>query len=125
MMRCQENWGHNVAVLGALSCEGLDAVMSVEDAADASVFRAYVTRVLAPTLQADDVVVMDNLSTHKVRGIRDAIEARGAALVYLPSYSPDYSPIEPCWSKLKRACAASRRAPGTPWMRPCRRSSKR
>ncbi len=101
-----ENWGRNVTVLGALSYQGLDAVMTVEDAADASVFRAYVTEVLAPTLQADDVVVMDNLSTHKVRGVREAIEAKGAALVYLPPYSPDYSPIEPCWSKLKTSLRA-------------------
>lgn len=96
-----QNWGHNVTVLGALSCEGLDAVMTIDDAANAAVFRAYVTEVLAPTLRPGDVVVMDNLSTHKVPGIRDAIQAKEADLVYLPPYSPDYSPIEPCWSKLK------------------------
>jgi len=96
-----ENWGRNVTVLGALSCQGLDAVMTIENAADAAVFGAYVTEVLAPTLQPGDVVVMDNLSTHKVQGIRDVIESKDASLVYLPAYSPDYSPIEPCWSKLK------------------------
>jgi transposase len=57
--------------------------------------------VLVPTLVADDIVVMDNLSVHKVSGIREAIEAAGARLIYLPPYSPDYSPIESCWSKLK------------------------
>ena len=101
-----KNWGRNVTVLGSLSCHGLEAVMTVEGATDGAVFRAYVSQVLAPTLKAGDVVVMDNLGAHKVDGIRSAIEARGAALMYLPPYSPDYSPIEPCWSKLKTALRA-------------------
>ena len=96
-----KNFGLNVTILGALSCTGLDAVMTVEGATDTAVFRAYVEQVLVPTLVAEDIVVMDNLSVHKVRGIREAIEATGARLIYLPPYSPDYSPIESCWSKLK------------------------
>ena len=96
-----KNFGLNVTILGALSCTGLDAVMTVEGATDTAVFRAYVEQVLVPTLVADDIVVMDNLSVHKVRGIREAIESTGARLIYLPPYSPDYSPIESCWSKLK------------------------
>ena len=96
-----KNWGRNVTVLGSLSCQGLEAVMTIEGATDAAVFRAYVGEVLAPTLKPGDVVVMDNLGAHKVDGIRSAIEASGATLIYLPPYSPDYSPIEPCWSKLK------------------------
>ena len=96
-----KNFGRNVTILGALSCSVLNAVMSVEGATDTAVFRAYVEQVLAPTLAAGDIVVMDNLSSHKVSGIRQAIEAAGAALLYLPPYSPDYSPIENCWSKLK------------------------
>ena len=96
-----KNWGRNVTVLGSLSCQGLEAVMTVEGATDAAVFRAYVSQVLAPTLQPGDVVVMDNLGAHKVDGIQSVIEARGAILRYLPPYSPDYSPIESCWSKLK------------------------
>jgi transposase len=96
-----KNFGRNVTILGALSCTGLDAVMSVEGATDTAVFRAYVEQVLVPTLVAGDIVVMDNLSAHKVSGIREAIEVAGAALLYLPPYSPDYSPIENCWSKLK------------------------
>jgi len=101
-----KNWGRNVTVLGSLSCHGLEAVMTVEGATDGAVFRAYVSQVLAPTLKPGDVVVMDNLGAHKVDGIRSAIEARGAALMYLPAYSPDYSPIEPCWSKLKTGLRA-------------------
>ena len=69
-------------------------------------FGAYVSEVLVPTLKPGDVVVMDNLGAHKVEGIRSAIEASGAVLVYLPPYSPDYSPIEPCWSKLKTCLRA-------------------
>jgi transposase len=96
-----KNFGRNVTLLGALSCRGLDAVMSVDGATDAAVFRAFVAHVLVPTLQPGDIVVMDNLGAHKVDGVRRAIEASGARLLYLPPYSPDWSPIEPCWSKLK------------------------
>ena len=101
-----KNWGRNVTVPGSLSCQGLEAVMTIEGATDAAVFRAYVGEVLAPTLKPGDVVVMDNLGAHKVDGIRSAIKARGATLMYLPPYSPDYSPIEPCWSKLKTCLRA-------------------
>jgi transposase len=96
-----KNFGRNVTILGALSWYGLDAVMTVEGATDTEVFRAYVSRVLAPTLRPGDVVVMDNLSAHKVSGIEAAITNAGARLIYLPPYSPDWSPIEPCWSAIK------------------------
>jgi transposase len=99
--RVPKNFGLNITILGTLSCRGLEAVMTVEGATDAAVFRAYVHQVLAPTLQPGEILIMDNLSAHKVAGIREAIEATGATLLYLPSYSPDYSPIELCWSKLK------------------------
>lgn len=95
------NHGRNITILGTLSCYGLDAVMTVEGAVDAAVFRAYVEQVLAPTLKPGDIVVMDNLSVHKVPGIEQAITAAGASLLFLPPYSPDLSPIEPCWSKIK------------------------
>jgi transposase len=93
--------GRNVTVIGSLSWYGLDAVMTVEGATDTAVFRAYVSEVLAPALKPGDVVIMDNLSAHKVSGVEAAITARGAELIYLPPYSPDCSPIESCWSKLK------------------------
>lgn len=96
-----QNYGQNVTLLGALGVKGMQALMTVEGATDGDVFRAFVERVLGPTLRAGDVVVMDNLGAHKVVGIRAAIEGRGARLVYLPPYSPDFSPIEPCWSKVK------------------------
>lgn len=96
-----QNYGQNVTLLGALGVSGLQALMSVAGPTNGDVFRVFVERVLGPTLQAGDIVVMDNLGAHKVVGIRQAIEERGARLVYLPPYSPDFSPIEPCWSKLK------------------------
>lgn len=89
--------------MGALGSNGLDALLTIEGATDGEVFRAYIERVLCPTLAAGDLVVMDNLGAQKVSGIREAIEGCGARLLYLPPYSPDLSPIEPCWSKLKGA----------------------
>jgi transposase len=100
------NYGENITMIGALSCRGLEAMMTVDGASDGGVFRAYVRQVLSPTLEPGDIVVMDNLGAHKVSGIREAIERCGATLLYLPPYSPDLSPIEPCWSKLKTALRA-------------------
>ena len=65
-------------------------------------FLAWVRQGLAPTLQQGDVVIMDNLATHKIGGVREAIEAAGARLLYLPPYSPDFNPIEHMWSKIKQ-----------------------
>ncbi len=65
-------------------------------------FLAWVAQGLAPTLQPGDLVIMDNLATHKIQGIAEALEAAGARLLYLPPYSPDFNPIEPMWSKIKQ-----------------------
>jgi transposase len=96
-----QNYGENITMLASLSKSGLGAMMTVNGATDGDVFRAYVERVLCPSLRRGDIVVMDNLGAHKVSGIREAIERRGAKLIYLPPYSPDLSPIEKCWSKIK------------------------
>jgi transposase len=98
-----QNYGQNVTILGSLGVQGLEAVMTVDGATDTEVFRTYVKRVLGPTLTPGDIVVMDNLGAHKAVGVQQAIARRGARLLYLPPYSPDLSPIEPCWSKLKTA----------------------
>ncbi len=98
-----QNYGQNVTVLGTLGVQGLDAVMTVDGATDAEVFRTYVKRVLGPTLMPGDVVVMDNLQAHKAAGVQQALARRGARRLYLPAYSPDLSPIELCWAKLKTA----------------------
>jgi transposase len=102
-----QNYGSNVTMIAALALRGVEAVMTIDGATDADVFRAYVEQVLCPTLTAGDIVVMDNLRAHKVAGIRDRIEARGARLMFLPPYSPDLSPIELCWSKLKTLLRAA------------------
>jgi transposase len=65
-------------------------------------FLAWVEQGLAPVLRAGELVILDNLATHKIRGVREAIEARGAGLLYVPPYSPDFNPIEPMWSKIKQ-----------------------
>ena len=103
------NWTHNVSLIGALSTAGVVAAMSVAGSTDAAAFCAYLREVLAPRLGKRDVVVMDNLSVHKVREVRQIITSRGARLIYLPPYSPDLSPIEQCWSKLK-TCLRKRAA---------------
>ena len=78
--------------LGALRVEGFVAPLTVDGAINGDLFRAWVEQHLAPTLRPGDLVVMDNLSSHKVRGVREAIESAGAELRYLPPYSPDLNP---------------------------------
>jgi transposase len=88
---------------------GIAAPMIFDGPMDGDAFRAYVTQVLAPELEPGDAVIMDNLPVHRVRGVRDAIEAAGAKLLYLPPYSPDFNPIEMAFANLKallRAAAA-------------------
>lgn len=97
------NYGQSISLLAALGVQGLRAPMMVEGAVDTEVFGAYVEQVLGPTLEPGDIVVMDNLAVHKVGGIEQAIEARGARVQYLPPYSPDLNPIEKCWAKIKTA----------------------
>jgi len=84
-----------LTTLATLSLRGLEAVMTIASPTDGEVFTAYLEQVLAPRLQPGDVVVLDNLSAHKVSGIRQLVEAQGAELLYLPPYSPDLNPIEP------------------------------
>ena len=87
--------------LAALRSFGLTAPLVVDGAINGSIFLAYVQQQLAPTLKAGDIVIMDNLSAHKVAGVREAIEAQGAQILYLPPYSPDLNPIETVFSKFK------------------------
>ena len=103
-----QNYGENITMLACLSEDGLSAPMTLEGAVDGSVFLAYVEQVLAPTLSTGDVLIMDNLGVHKVKGVREAIEGRRAKLIYLPPYSPDLNPIEKCWSKIKTYLRAAR-----------------
>jgi len=99
--RAPRNWGKNVTLVCSLSTEGIRAAMSVEGATDGAAFETYVERFLAPTLKAGEVVVMDNLQVHKSTRVRKLIEAKGAEVLFLPPYSPDFSPIEEAFSKVK------------------------
>jgi len=103
-----QNYGDNITLLGALDQQGIQAVMTVNGATDADVFRAYVKQVLGPTLVPGDIVVLDNLSAHKAVGVQQALARRGARRLYVPPYSPDLSPMELCVSKLKTALRAAK-----------------
>ena len=94
---------HTTTFVGALRHDRLTAPCVFDGPMNAECFRAYVEQCLAPTLRPGDVVVLDNLSSHKVPGIRQAIEATGARVRYLPPYSPDLNPIEQFFAKLKAA----------------------
>lgn len=102
-----KNYGENVTTLGALSASGVEALMTVDGAAGGEVFPAFVREVLAPTLHEGDVVVWDNLGAHRSQAVREAVEAKGARLLFLPPYSPDMNPIERCWSKIKTSLRAA------------------
>lgn len=96
-------YGHwkTTTFVAALRQDQLTAPMVIDGPMNGRMFREYVRQVLAPTLHAGDLVVMDNLSSHKAAGVKEAIEAVGAKLVYLPPYSPDFNPIEMVYSKMK------------------------
>ncbi len=108
------NRGTVTTMLGALGISGLLAMMTIEGATDAAVFETFVARILLPKLKPGDVVVLDNLAAHKTPRVRHLVESAGATLLFLPPYSPDFNPIEECWSKLKallkRAAARTRQA---------------
>lgn len=91
-----------LTMLAALTIRGLEAPMTIAEPTDGDIFLAYLEQVLCPQLRPGQVVIMDNLSAHKVEGVRALIEGAGARLIYLPPYSPDLNPIEQAWSKVKQ-----------------------
>ena len=95
------NTGPNTTIIASLSIEGVGETMVVEGATNTVVFETYLEKVLAPSLSPGQIVIADNLSAHKSQRARELVEARGARLWFLPAYSPDYSPIENAFSKLK------------------------
>lgn len=95
------NSGKNTTLLASLSLSGMGAAMILEGATDALVFEHYIEQILAPSLEPGQIVVMDNLSAHTGPKVRQAIQAKGCQLLFLPAYSPDLSPIEEAFSKLK------------------------
>ena len=96
----QSHW-HTTTMISSLRLDGSSESMAIEGATDGDVFQVYVDKVLSPNLKPGDIVVMDNLSPHRMQGVRKSIEAKGAQLWFLPPYSPDMNPIEKMWSKIK------------------------
>lgn len=88
-------------MIGAIALDGFRGFMTVNAGTSTDVFLAFVQQELAPNLRGGDIVVMDNLSAHKTAVVREAIEAAGAAALFLPPYSPEFNPIERTWAKLK------------------------
>ncbi len=95
------NYGTRTTLIAALSPAGMGAAMTLAGAVDTAVFEAYVEQCLVPELRPGQMVIMDNLSSHKSPAIEAAIEGTGCRLLFLPAYSPDYSPIESALSKIK------------------------
>lgn len=103
----QRHW-HTVTMLAALTTRGLQSPMTIESPTDGDIFLAYLEQVLCPQLHPGQLVIMDNLSAHKVAGVQQLIAATGARLLYLPPYSPDFNPIEQAWSKIKQLLRAAK-----------------
>jgi transposase len=103
--RCRASipYGHwkTTTFTAGLRNNALVAPMTLDGPMDGQAFLAYVEQVLVPELKPGDIVIIDNLPAHKVKGVREAIEAAGATLIYLPPYSPDFNPIEMAFSKFK------------------------
>lgn len=105
--RCNDYSAHGhwktTTLLSAIRQEGVlrDATVIIDGAIDGDTFLSYTEQCLTPSLRRGDIVVMDNLSSHKVVGVRESIESAGCDLWYLPPYSPDLNPIEKLWSKVK------------------------
>jgi transposase len=95
------NRAKNTTLLAAMTLDGMGETLAIEGSTDKEVFDAYVEHALAPTLEAGQVVLMDNLSAHKPARVRELIECRGCELIYLPSYSPDFNPIEEAFAKIE------------------------
>ena len=99
--KAPRNWGKNVTLISSITTEGMGPSMSIEGSSDTESFSLYMREILAPRLEAGQIVLMDNLSVHKSRWVRELIEEKGCQLCLLPSYSPDFNPIEEAFSKVK------------------------
>jgi transposase len=106
--RVPRNYGAQTSLISSLSLAGVEATMSIEGAVDTEVFDAYIERVLRPTIRAGDVLVLDNLTAHRASLIEQVAAECSAAVIWLSPYSPDFSPIEMMWSKIKAAMRAAK-----------------
>ncbi|HEY4388993.1 MAG TPA: IS630 family transposase, partial [Ktedonobacteraceae bacterium] len=95
------NYGANLTLIASLSLQGMGEAMVLDGSVDAAAFEAYVERILAPSLRPGQIVILDNLSIHLGPRVKQAIEEKSCQLLFLPAYSPDFSPIEGAFSKLK------------------------
>lgn len=95
------NYGASTSMIAAMGTRGVEAAMMIEGSVDTVVFNAYCEQVLRPTLKAGDVIVLDNLGAHRASRTEEIAKKRGAEVIWLPPYSPDFSPIELMWSKVK------------------------
>lgn len=99
--KAPRNWGKNVTLISSITTEGMGPSMSIEGSSDTVSFGLYMRNILAPCLKAGQIVIMDNLSVHRSGWVRELIEEQGCELWLLPSYSPDFNPIEEAFSKVK------------------------
>ena len=95
------NYGKQTSIISAMGLGGPIATMTIEGSVDTLVFNAYVEKVLGPTLEPGDIVVLDNLSAHRASVIEEVVRGKRGEVIWLSPYSPDYSPIEKMWSKMK------------------------
>nr|MBA3716388.1 transposase [Pyrinomonadaceae bacterium] len=95
------DYGRNYTLIGVLGVNGWQAPWVLEGAINGAILKLYLDQMLGPTLRPGDILLMDNLSSHKVEGVDQLVAARGARVEYLSPYWPDYNPIERCWSKIK------------------------
>jgi transposase len=102
------NYGPQTSLIGTLSLAGVEAMMTLEGAVDTDAFNAYVEHILRPTIKRGDVLVLDNLTAHRASRIEEVAAECGAEVIWLSPYSPDFSPIELMWSKIKTAMRAAK-----------------
>ena len=99
--KAPRNWGPNVTLISSITLGGMGASMSIEGSVDGEAFGLFLREALCPALEPGQIVVMDNLSVHKGKAVRELVEERGCHLWFLPAYSPDLNPIEEAFSKVK------------------------
>ena len=102
------NYGRQTSIISAIGLSGPTATFTVEGAVDTAIFNVYVEHVLGPSIEVGDILILDNLSAHRASCIETVAAERGAQVIWLPPYSPDFSPIEMMWSKIKSALRAAK-----------------
>lgn len=102
------NYGQQTSIISAGGLSGPTATLTVEGAVDTAIFNVYVEQVLSPTIEVGDILIPDNLSAHRASRIETVAVERGAQVIWLPPYSPDFSPVELMWSKIKTALRAAK-----------------